>query len=63
MYRRFYCQWGTTSAGVSGWIISGLVDGTYYVVVRCKDESGNISTGLVEMSGAASGCPGPTPCS
>ncbi|BDA80599.1 hypothetical protein LPTSP3_g35290 [Leptospira kobayashii] len=59
----FTANGGTTSAGVSGWIISGLVDGTYYVVVRCKDESGNISTGLVEMSGAASGCPGPTPCS
>ncbi|WP_167884381.1 Ig-like domain-containing protein [Leptospira ilyithenensis] len=59
----FTANGGTTSAGVSGWIITGLIDGTYYVVVRCKDESGNISTGLVEMSGITSGCPGPASCS
>ncbi|WP_411824313.1 Ig-like domain-containing protein [Leptospira sp. 'Mane'] len=54
---------GITSAGATSFTVTGLTDGTYYFVVRCRDEAGNVNTGSVEFPLTTTGCPGPATCS
>lgn len=50
----------TTSAGATSFPVSGLIPGTYYFVVRARDEAGNIDTNTVERAAVVTDITRPT---